>query len=85
MNNNIERKPFIAFRVLAGIIDYSLIILATIILIITLGEPNSSEELELTGALAFSPILIWSILTFGMESIIGSTLGNYLFDLRPVP
>jgi uncharacterized RDD family membrane protein YckC len=54
-------------------------------MVFTLGEPNSEGTYELNGAPALIPILFWLIMTVGLESGLGGTIGNSLVGLKAIP
>jgi len=72
-------------RILAGIIDYGIILTITIVLTLALGELNDENGYTLNGLPALIPIIFWGIMTIGLEQLFGATLGNYAVDLKPVP
>lgn len=78
-------KPNLGSRFLAGFIDYFIIYGFTILLIITLGEPNQEGNYELNGLSILIPILFWLLLTVGLESGLGGTIGNSIVRLKAIP
>jgi uncharacterized RDD family membrane protein YckC len=81
----IKTEPNIGNRIFAGFIDYLIIYAFTFIMVFTLGEPNSEGTYELNGAPALIPILFWLIMTVGLESGLGGTIGNSLVGLKAIP
>lgn len=81
---NITTKPFIGKRIIAGLIDYSVIYGFLLIFMIFYGEPNESGGYSLSGILSLVPILFWAIMTVGIEQLMGATFGNILVDLKPI-
>ena len=79
----IASKPNLGRRILAGIVDYILIFGFTIIYIYTLGEPNNEGGYKVEGLRALGPVLIWALLTIGLEQIFGRTIGNSFVELKP--
>jgi uncharacterized RDD family membrane protein YckC len=83
--NEIITEPNIGKRFLAGFVDYTIIYGVTIFLTFTYGEPNDMGEYSLSGLLGLIPIVFWLIMTVGLETGFGATLGNLLVGLKPVP
>ena len=48
------------------------------------GVPNEDGGYSLSGLPAFSVFAFWFLITIGMEQILGSTIGSYLFRIKPV-
>src|SRR5690606_38569912 len=69
-------------RIGAAIIDYGLIFTITFLLIFVLGTPNDEGGYSLTGWAAWTPTLVWFILTIGFEQFLGGTLGNSIMSLK---
>ena len=78
-------KSNLSRRILAGFIDYFIIYLLTFIYLFSFGEPDSEGTYTITGAPALVPVIIWGVLTVGVELTLGATLGNSLLDMRPLP
>lgn len=59
----------IGIRILAGIIDYSIILAFSIIYIYLVGQPNDYDDggYTVTGLLAIVPVLFWGVMTVGFE------------------
>ena len=81
----IKTEPNIGNRIFAGFIDYLIIYVFTFIMIFALGEPNSEGTYELRGMPALIPIVFWLIMTVGLESGFGGTIGNSLVGLKAIP
>lgn len=79
----VTSQPNLARRIIAGFIDYLLIFCFTIIYIYLVGEPNDEGGYGVSGLLALGPMLIWGIMTVGIEQWFGRTIGNSLVDLKP--
>ncbi len=84
MKEEIETKPYLGRRILAGIIDYTLIFIFMFTLMHFYGTPNEEGGQSLNGIPALSVILFWGIITIGMEQLFGTTVGNYLNNLKPI-
>ncbi len=72
-------------RFVAGFIDYAIISAITFALIFIIGEPDGEGGYSLSGAPALIPILLWFILTVGLETALGGTLGNSIVRLKVIP
>jgi len=72
-------------RILSGLIDYSIIISFIFYYTIKFGDPKVDGGYVLYGLPAFIPILFWGLMTVGLEMYFGSTLGNLICGLRPLP
>lgn len=77
MKTNIEK------RVLAGLIDYTIISLFFFVYIFTFGKPNDSGGYSVTGVLALIPEIFWFCFTVLLEFYFGATLGNSIVGLKP--
>ncbi|MCZ4409464.1 RDD family protein [Cryomorphaceae bacterium 1068] len=73
---NLLTKPNLGKRFVAGLIDYGLIVLYFILMIYLFGEPNDDGGHSVNGWPAFSILVVWFLLTVGLEQFTGSTLGN---------
>jgi uncharacterized RDD family membrane protein YckC len=80
-----KTEPNMGKRILAGLIDYTIIYLFTFTMIFVLGEPKEEGVYSLTGAPALIPILFWLIITVGIEIGMGATLGNSIAGLKAIP
>lgn len=80
-----KTEPHIGNRILAGLIDYTLIYSFTLTIIFVLGEPNEEGVYSLNGAPALIPTLFWLIMTVGLEIGLGATLGNSIAGLKAIP
>lgn len=79
-------KPYIGRKIIAALIDYSIIVTINVYLISTFGEPVHGEigSYELTGFPALITVIPWLIFTVCFEYFFGSTLGNGIVSLKPV-
>lgn len=82
--SEIKTEPNIGNRILAGIIDYVIILVFTIGYIYTVGEPNDEGGYSVTGLPALLPILFWGFMTVGIEQGFVATLGNLIAGLEPI-
>tara|TARA_R110000751_G_scaffold293221_1_gene400729 strand:- start:152 stop:604 length:453 start_codon:yes stop_codon:yes gene_type:complete len=83
--SEIKTESNIGLRFLAGFIDYFIIYSFSFYLIFTFGEPSNDGSYTLSGAPALIPVLIWFIMTVGLEFGLGGTLGNSLVGLKVIP
>jgi uncharacterized RDD family membrane protein YckC len=81
---NIKTEPNIGNRLVAGLVDYIIIYGFTFFLIFTIGEPNDEGGYSLNGLPAFIPIIFWLIMTVGLETVLGGTIGNLLVGLKAI-
>ncbi len=84
IKEEIQTKPYLGRRILAGIIDYTLIFSFMFTLMYFYGTPNDEGGQSLNGMPALSVMLFWGIITIGMEQLVGATIGNYLNNLKPI-
>tara|TARA_R110002020_G_scaffold47905_5_gene136865 strand:- start:4062 stop:4505 length:444 start_codon:yes stop_codon:yes gene_type:complete len=83
--DKIKTESNIGIRFAAGLVDYIIICAVTFFMIYTLGEPNDEGGYSLNGFPALIPMIFWLIMTVGLEIGLGSTLGNSLVGLKPIP
>ena len=79
-----KTQPMIGKRIIAGLIDYTIIYGFLFIYIFAFGEQNETGGYSVSGILGLVPILFWAIMTIGIEQVMGETLGNSLVDLKPI-
>ncbi|WP_149275113.1 RDD family protein [Pareuzebyella sediminis] len=79
----VTSQPNLTRRIIAGLVDYVLIFCFTIIYTYTIGEPNEEGGYGVSGFLALGPVLIWGVMTVGIEQWFGRTIGNSLVELKP--
>ena len=87
MNANqseIQTEPNIGKRILAGFIDYLIIYAFFFIYGYAFGESDGEGGFTINGLPALGPVLFWGLMTFGLEQLFGSTLGNRLVGLKPI-
>jgi uncharacterized RDD family membrane protein YckC len=78
-----NKKKYLGKRILAGIIDYSLVLISMFTMIYLFGVPNNDGGYSIEGLPAFSVFVIWFFLTIGMEQLFGATIGNILNNIKP--
>lgn len=71
-------------RILATIIDYTLIMCFTIIYIYQFGEPNDEGGYGVSGIKAMPPVLFWFLYIPFSEWKTGTTLGHWTVGLKIV-
>jgi uncharacterized RDD family membrane protein YckC len=81
----IKTESNIGNRFVAGLVDYIIIYGFTFFLSYTIGEPNNEGGTSLSGLPALIPIIFWLIMTVGLESGLGATIGNSLVGLKAIP
>ena len=79
-------KPNIRRKIIAVIIDYSIITIINFYILFNFGKPipGETESYQLTGLPALLIIFPWFIFTVCFEFSLGSTLGNGIVGLKPV-
>lgn len=81
----LKTKPNLGKRFAAGLIDYGLIVSYFFLMIYVFGESNEEGGYTVNGWPGISIIVVWFILTIGLEQLTGSTLGNKSQRLKVVP
>ncbi|MHC0445785.1 RDD family protein [Flavobacterium sp. 3-218] len=79
----IATKPNLKKRILAGLIDYSIILGVTLVMFLYFGKKTETGY-ELQDFPALLNWLIWFGYMVGFEVKFGATLGNQVFDLRVI-
>lgn len=82
-SEQIATKPNLKKRILAGLIDYSLMFGVTIVMFLYFGE-KTENGYALNGFPALINWIIWFGYMVGFEIKFGATLGNQLFDLQVI-
>ncbi|MDT0555408.1 RDD family protein [Patiriisocius hiemis] len=72
-------------RIIAGLIDYSIIYGFLLFFVFTYGQPNNDGGYSISGFPSFAPICFWFLMTVGFESGLGGTIGNSLVGLKAIP
>ncbi|MEH6658221.1 RDD family protein [Leeuwenhoekiella marinoflava] len=83
--NTFNHQPLIIKRILAGLIDYTLIYGFSFAYLFSFGSPDQDGGFTITGLPALIPILIWFLITVGCESGLGGTIGNSVLGLQAIP
>lgn len=77
-------EKFITRRILAGLIDYTIIFALTYFYIYQFGEINSEGAYSVSGIKTFPIVIFWFIYICVIETTLNSTLGNYIVGLQPI-
>lgn len=83
-NTELKTEPNIGRRIIAAIIDYTIICTFFMVYVYTFGELNDEGEYSVNGLPALVPVLFWGVMTIGVEQWAGATLGNSLIGLKPL-
>ncbi|MBC5838952.1 RDD family protein [Flavobacterium muglaense] len=76
-------KTHLGRRILAGLIDYSIILTFFCVFIFSFGTQNSQGEYTVTGILALVPFFFWFGFIVLIEVFLGATVGNSIVGLQP--
>ncbi|SFJ76797.1 RDD family protein [Myroides guanonis] len=77
-------EKFITRRIIAGIIDYTIIFSLTSLYIYIFGESDSEGTYNVSGIRTFPIFIFWLIYICIVEITLKSTLGNYIVGLKPI-
>jgi len=80
----LKNDKFIFRRIIAGLIDYSIIFGLTYFYIYKFGSLNDEGEYSVNGIKTIPIILFWFVYLCVIEVVINSTLGNFIVRLTPV-
>lgn len=75
-------KSYIGKRVLATIIDYTLVWAFTIFYIVEFGQLNERGEYSVSGWPALVPVLFWFVFIVITEQYVGGTIGHQLCKIK---
>ena len=81
---NEKNDPHYARKIIATIVDYTIVFLSMYFWIKEFGEPNSEGGYTASGIYALPPIVFWIILLPMSESLFSATLGHWMVGLRIV-
>jgi len=81
---NVKIEPNTGKRILATVIDYTVIFAFTWWFIMTFGEPNEEGGKTVSGAPALMPVMVWFGWLVITEALWGATLGHVLAGLKVV-
>ncbi|WP_164998599.1 RDD family protein [Chryseobacterium sp. 3008163] len=79
-----KKEKFLSRRIIAGLIDYTVIFFVTFTYIKYFGEVNSEGEFYVSGVKALPVFIFWFVYNCVIEVYLQSTFGNYLVKLKPV-
>ncbi len=79
-----ENEKYIARKICACIIDYTAILSITSLFIFLFGEKSEDDVYSVTGIKSLVIPLIWFLVICCTEFFLGATLGNAIFNLKPV-
>ncbi|MCL1668580.1 RDD family protein [Elizabethkingia ursingii] len=77
-------KKYIIERIIAGFIDYSIVIVITAFYIYNFGKLDNEGGYTITGVLALAPAILWFVYFIISEVTIEATLGHIIVGLKPV-
>ncbi|MBL4642053.1 MAG: RDD family protein [Flavobacteriaceae bacterium] len=83
-STKIKTEANIGDRIVAGIVDYIIILTFSIFYVTSFGLQNSEGVYSVSGLPALIPFLFWGIMTIGFEQWFGATLGNLLVGLKAI-
>ena len=76
-------KPNLLKRMIAGLIDYTLVYAFFYAFVYAFGEPNPKGGYTVTGVLSLIPILFWFVVIVLFEVFYEATIGNSIVGLKP--
>lgn len=85
MQQKFNHQPHIGRRILAALIDYGLIYTFIYVFLMSFGTPTTMGGYSITGLPILIPIAFWLLMTIGLESGLGGTLGNSIVGLKAIP
>lgn len=77
-------EKFITRRIIAGIIDYAIILSLIYFYVYKFGEIDSGGTYNVSGIRTFPIFIFWLIYICVIEVTFKSTLGNYIVGLKPI-
>ena len=75
-------KAKLGSRILASLIDYTIIIIFYIIYVYKFGEQNDEGGYTVTGLSALIPFVFWFVFLIVVESLFSATLGHLIMGLK---
>lgn len=79
----ISTKANLGKRFMAGFIDYTIVFGFMGVMFYFYGEQTAAGYV-LSGTPFYAVIIFGGLMTIGVEQVVGATLGNFLFDLKPI-
>lgn len=80
----LKKEKHLIPRIVAGLIDYSIVFTLTCTYILIFGEKNQLGEYSVNGLKAIPVFIFWLFYFCFIESTLNATLGNYLMKLKPI-
>lgn len=85
MQQKFNHHPHIGRRILAALIDYGLIYTFIYVFLMNFGATTALGSYSISGFPALIPIVFWLLMTVGLESGLGGTIGNSVVGLKAIP
>lgn len=79
-----NQEKYILRRVLAALIDYTIIIFITFFYLKNFGELNNEGAYSVSGLKTLPIIIFWFVYFCVFETVLNSTLGNLIVGLKPI-
>ncbi len=79
-----KEEKFIFRRIVAGLIDYSIVFVFIFIYVSIFGKINDDGTKSVDGIKTLPALLLWFIYICVIEMTFGSTFGNFVVRLKPV-
>lgn len=79
-----NQEKYILHRVLAALIDYTIIIFITFFYLKNFGELNNEGAYSVSGLKTLPIIIFWFVYFCVFETILNSTFGNLIVGLKPI-
>ncbi|MDM1524029.1 RDD family protein [Empedobacter stercoris] len=79
-----NQEKYILRRVLAALIDYTIIIFITFFYLRNFGELNSEGAYSVSGLKTLPIIIFWFVYFCVFETVLNSTFGNLIVGLKPI-
>lgn len=84
MSKNISTKPNFWKRFFAGLLDYSIIFIFAYLIFEIWEEKDLDGITRVHSFPAFCITIVWFVFTVCLEQFFGATLGNSIFNLKPI-
>lgn len=79
-----KHEKYIIRRIIAALIDYTLIIIITYFYLKNFGELNHEGAYSVSGLKTLPIIFIWFVYFCVFETVLNATLGNLIVGLKPI-
>jgi len=80
----IINKPYLKRKIVATVIDYSILTILTFFYLKEFGEPGPGGIYRAEGLTALPPILFWLLIFPISESVFSATLGHFIVGLKVI-